>query len=334
MIVKDFLFLNHHGIPNSTFIFESFIRRGYDCDIVDEKNIQNFMNSEIKCKYRAVFLYLHYEQYTPITNYIIDNFCKDSILIQHDDTDEEDIQVWSNRNPDLVMHRELTDATKSIRTSVVAPHHFPWIGAKIKEIKDRPYDVCFVANMTNPRRIAFVKRLQELMTGSMKHLNWYVNVEPHANTPFSWYDKNLFGQKTHNFEEVINMSKIGLHYFGNSYDSHRIWQLASAGTAILMPKMRSKSVSSIGMPFDEYEIISDDFSNLEEKILELLENDKWKDVGQAAQRAWEERHYPEKCFEYYHDLVIKFMKNKGSDIKPIYEYCEKYIPNKFGQIWK
>jgi len=334
MKTKDFLFLNHHAIPNSTFIFESFVRRGYDCDIVDQTTLQEFINKGICCKYRAVFLYLHEENTIPLTDYIIDNFCKDSILIQHDDTDFEDVQIWSKRTPDLVMQREFTDATKSSRPCFIAPHHFPWVGAKIDSIIERPYDVCFIANMTNPRRIPFVKRLYELMTGNLKHLNWYVNVEPHPNTPMFWYNRNVFGEKTKNFKEIINMSKIGLHYFGNSYDSHRIWELASAGTAILMPKMRCKSVQEGAMPFSEYETMADDFSDLEQKILYLLENNRWKKLGDKAQKEWEKNHYPEKCFEYYHDLILRFMLEKGSDIKPIYQYCEKYVPNNFGQIWK
>jgi len=334
MKTKDFLFLNHHGIPNSTYIFDCFSKRGYDCDMVDETNIIEFINRGIDCKYRAVVLYLHYPQTIPVTDYIISNFCRDSVLIQHDDTDFEDVQVWSNRPPDLVMQREYTVDTKNPRPCAVAPFHFPWPSAKMEGINERPYDVSFIANMTNSRRIPFVHKLKELMTGNLKHLNWYVNVEPHPNTPLPWYDKNLFGEKTKNFKEIVNMSKVGLHYFGNSYDSHRIWELASVGTAILMPKMKSLSVQDGAMPFTEYEIMKDDFSDLEEKILYLLENERYKEVGQRAQQAYESKHYPEKCFEYYHDTVLKFLKSKGSSISPRYEYCQQYVPNRFGLVWK
>ena len=334
MNTKDFLFLNHHGIPNSTFIFQSFVNRGYDCDMVDETNLIQFLEKGVNCKYRAVVLYLHYPQTIPYTDYIINTFCKDSVLIQHDDTDFEDVQIWSSRAPDLVMQRELTDNTKNPRPCPVAPFHFPWVGCRDDSITERPYDVSFVANMTNPRRILFVKKLQELMTGSLKHLNWCVNVEPHANTPLPWYDRNLFGPKTQNFKEIANKSKIGLHYFGNSYDSHRIWELASCGTAILMPKVRAKSMHDGAMPFDEYEIMRDDFSDLEEKIVYLLEEDRYKRVGEAARQAYESRHYPEKCFEYYHDTVLGFLKSKGSDIVGRYEYTTKYVPNRYGMVWK
>lgn len=99
MKTKDFLFFNYNWVPNSTFIFESFRKMGHEIDIIGEEELRNFQPD---CKYKNVVLYLHEGWSIPITNHIIDNWCQDSFLIQHDDTDFEQLQKWSNRTPDLL----------------------------------------------------------------------------------------------------------------------------------------------------------------------------------------------------------------------------------------
>ena len=105
MKTKDFLFFNYNWVPNSTFIFESFRKLGHEIDIIGEEQLRNFQPD---CKYKNVVLYIHEGWSIPITNHIIDNYCQDSFLIQHDDTDFEQLQKWSNRTPDLFMQREYT----------------------------------------------------------------------------------------------------------------------------------------------------------------------------------------------------------------------------------
>jgi len=62
------------------------------------------------------------------------------------------------------------------------------------------------------------------------------------------------------------------------------------------------------MPFDEYLKIKEDSSDLEEKILFALENDRWKDIGNKALIDYNNNHTPEKCFEYYHNTIMKYAK--------------------------
>ena len=95
-----------------------------------------------------------------------------------------------------------------------------------------------MASLTNPRRIPFIKHVEKLANTSLKHLNWNLQITP-------------INVKTPNYKEIINQSKIGLHYFGNSYDSIRIWELASAKCGIIMPRLKLKSTSSEWMPFNE-----------------------------------------------------------------------------------
>lgn len=295
MNTKDFLFLNYSYVENSTFYFESFAKRGHTIDIVDERSVDKFVP---QCKYKNVVLYLHENWTIPHTNRIIDFYCKDSLLIQHDDTDHEDVQIWSHRKPDLIMQRELTNSTKNRWGSAIEPFHFPMPSMYDESLQNKDIDVSFLGNITNPRRIPFANHVIELSRGRLSHLNWHIKVTPMG-------VQNVPGE----FKSVINRSKIGLHYFGNSYDAHRIWQLSSAKAAIIMPWMRNKSVDDEHMPFNEYCTIRDDFADLEEKILYLLENDRYKVLANKSFDAYNTRHNPEKCFDYYYNTVMKYAKS-------------------------
>lgn len=292
---KDFLFLNYSWVWGSTTYFKYFEKMGHTIDIVDEQSIGNFIP---KYNYKNIVLYLH-EGYTfPYTNSIIENY-KDSFLIQHDDTDEEQLQVWSNREPNLFMQRELTNDTKINTQSPVIPFHFPMNSIYDENLnQEKKYDISFIGNVTNQRRIPFVDYIINLSQNELSHLKWYIDVKGATNQP---------GYATENFKSVVNQSKIGLHYFGNSYDSIRIWEILSCKTALLMPKMKTLSVSDIAMPLNEYVIFKDDFSDLKEKILFLLENDKWKEISEIGHKAYN-NHNIEKCCEYYYNQVMKYCK--------------------------
>lgn len=294
MQTKDFLFFNYSFVENSTFYFKCFADKGHSIDIVDERSLASFSPT---CKYKNVVLYLHEPNTIPYTNRIIDEYCQDSFFIQHDDTDHEDIQIWSNRKPDLVLQRELTNHSKNFWQSPVVPFHFPMPSMYDSSLQEKNIDVCFIANITHPRRIPFAHKIIELAKGKLSHLNWYIKVTP-------------MGADTspNEFKSVINRSKVGLHYFGNSYDAHRIWQLCSTKTAILMPFMRNKSVDKDHMHFDEYCIMKDDFSDLEDKITYLLEQNRYVDYGNRAFDAYQKRHSPSHCFEYYYNKVMTYAK--------------------------
>jgi hypothetical protein len=290
--MKDFLFFNYSWVPNSTFIFKSFEKLGYSCDFVDEANLVTFVPKD---KYRAVFLYLHEGWTIPITNYLINNYFQDSVLIQHDDTDFEDIQHWSDRKPDIVMHREYTDQTKNPRDCVVYPMHFPIPSRFNSQLNHKDIDICFIGGMTNARRAPFIDKIVNLASGSMNDLRWYISTAPQPPG----------GQPSIEYIEAINRSKIGLHYFGNSYDSWRIWELASTKTAIVMPQMRNKSVSDSAMPFKDYCVIRDDFQDVEEKLRYMLDEKRYEVLAQKSFDDYNINHIPEKCFEYYFNAIKK-----------------------------
>ena len=298
MTTKDFLFLNYSFVPNSTFIFQSFEKAGYSCDFVDEHTLREFRPTH---KYKNVVLYLHEPHTIPITNHLIDNYFQDSFLIQHDDTDFEDVQVWSNRSPDLVMQREYTEQTKHPYSCPLYPFHFPVPTLYDGTSQEKIYDVVFVGTMTNQRRLPFIQHMVKLAQGPLKHLKWYLDVGP---TKFP--DPHPCGSPTQTYKQIVNSSKIGLHYHGNSYDALRPWELASTKTAIIMPKLRVKSTYDGYMPFKDYCMIDDDFQDLEEKIVYMLENDRYKDYAERAFENYNQNHTPEKCFDYYHNVVKKY----------------------------
>ena len=277
---------------------------GHDIDIIDETNIRDFVP---KYKYKNIVLYLHENWTFPITNYIIDNFGKESFLIQHDDTDNEQLQRWSNRKPDLFMQREYTNNTilnsyggtiDSIGPRIemdktpIEPFHFPINSMYDKSLQEKKWDVCFMGRPTNTRRESFINKLFELSKGSLKHLKWYIMYE--------------YKQTPETFREVINGSKIGLNSPGNSYDSWRNWELASVGSCIIQPKIKVKSCEPEYMPFNDYIVINDDYSDLEEKIIYAIENDRWRDYGERAMKDYNNNHCPHKCFQYYYERVMKY----------------------------
>jgi len=305
MALKDFLFFGYHKHPTSTPYFESFAIRGHSIDIVTDHDIQAFVPQH---QYKNVVLYLHEPWTLPRTDYLLNTYFKDSVLIQHDDTDHEDVQFWSSRVPALVMQREYTEKTKNPRGCPMGTFHFPIASWHDPSISERPYDVCFLANMTNPRRIAFAAKLMELMNGSLSHLRWKVNIEPHVNTPSQYYNTNVFDAQTEDTKTIVNKTKIGLSYFGNSYEQWRTWEYASAGTAILTPRMRTKCVSDGFMPFKEYLSFADDCSDLEEKILFLLENKRYEEYGASAKASYDQNHTPTRCFDFYYNQVMKYAR--------------------------
>lgn len=113
---------------------------------------------------------------------------------------------------------------------------------------------------------------------------------------------------TENFRTITNQSKIGLHYFGNSYDSIRIWEILSCKTALLMPKMRSHSVNQNHMFLDSYCQFNDDYSDLSDKIQYLIENDNYKIYAENGFNSYNNNHNIDKCCEYYYNSVMKYAK--------------------------
>tara|TARA_Y100001972_G_C7621163_1_gene311497 strand:- start:594 stop:1178 length:585 start_codon:yes stop_codon:yes gene_type:complete len=193
------------------------------------------------------------------------------------------------------MQRELFEGSQNPRGVNVEPFHFP-IPSMYDPSYEQTNDIMFYGCMTNEIRRPFTEKIVELSEGSLKHLKWDIKVTGN-------------GQRTpEEYKKAINQCKIGLHYFGNSRDSIRIWEIAGTKAAIIMPKLRMKSVSEGYMPFNEYLAIRDDFTDLEEQILYVLENDRWKNLGEKSFEAFENRHSPKHCFKYYHDVIRRYLK--------------------------
>ena len=75
-----------------------------------------------------------------------------------------------------------------------------------------------------------------------------------------------------------------------------------------MPKMRNLSVSEKELPFNNYTVIRDDFQDLEEKILYLLEDNRYKQQAENCYNDYEDNHKPDKYFETYYKKMIKYAK--------------------------
>jgi hypothetical protein len=145
---------------------------------------------------------------------------------------------------------------------------------------------------TNHRRQLFINKINELANGKLSHLKWFIKYE--------------YVQTPELYKEIINGSKIGLNSPGNSYDSWRNWELASAKSCIIQPKLKVKSCNEDYMPFSDYIELSEDYSDLEEKILYALDNDRYKDIAQSAYDNYNNNHTPDQCFEYYYETVMKY----------------------------
>ena len=292
---KDFLFLNYSWVYGSTTYFNYFAEKGHTCDIANESNYLQYLNNG--CVYKNIVVYLHeIEQLKHISAYVDKN--PGSYLIQHDDTYCEQIQTWTNRIPDLFMRREQTSNTIVPTNTHVYPFHFPMNSIYDPHV-EKVYDVCFVGTMTSARRARFVDKLKELSTGELSHLKWYIDVSDYP----AW----IPGIESEGFRSAVNKSKIGLHYFGNSYDSTRIWETLSCNTALLMPKYKIQ-IDSQPLDNSAYEIMEDDFSDLKEKIEFLLLNDRWKTVAENGRIAYNKYHTKQKCCEYYYAKVMKHCK--------------------------
>ena len=296
--MKDFLFFTYTDNHTTTNPFWYYFReKGHSVDFVTQKNIHSFKPTE---QYKNVIVYMnmnpdiggHEISCRPVINNLLENHFKDSFLIHHNDTDHEDVQMWTARTPDLVMQREYTNDTKNPYHQNMPIHGFHFAMDSIEEPMEKDIDISFIGNMTNPRRKPFLDEVIRLSRGTLSHLNWFIDFE---GTP--------------NFKEMSNRSKIGLHYFGNSYDTWRIWELASCKTALIMPKLRVKSCTDEGVGlFDSYLEIRDDFSVLEEKILYLLEGKRYEDLANRAYDSYNEKHCPKKVFEYYYKTVMNYAK--------------------------
>jgi hypothetical protein len=313
-MIKDFLFFNHSWVPNSSYIFKCFEKCGYTCDFVDERNIIDFV---VENEYKVVVLYLSIGWTVPIINDILEKYCKNSFIIQHDDTDNEHVQRYYNRSPDLIMQRELTSDTVNPYNCPIYPNHFaiPSVYDEKLQSENKQFDVIFLGTPSNPRRQSFINRIVDLSQNKLSHLRWFIRYQP-VRTPQEY----LY---------VVNKTKIGLNYPGNSYDSWRIWELASAKVCTIQPELKLHSVKSDFMPYDEYICINIDHSDLEEKIIYQLENDRYKDIAQKSYDAYYQNHTPEKCFEKYHEIVCKYAPISPKNIVPYSanEIYEEYRKN-------
>jgi hypothetical protein len=146
-------------------------------------------------------------------------------------------------------------------------------------------DIMFYACITNQRRLPFINKVQQLKQ-KYPELVWDTMFTPNGH----WTPEK--------YKIAINKAKVGLHYFGNSSDSWRIWELASSNTAIIMPKLKLLSIQG-EQPFTEYAVIKDDFSDIEEKILETLKDNKYTTLANEARISYDKYHSREKCFQYY-----------------------------------
>lgn len=290
--IKDFLFLNYSWVYASSTYFNYILSRGHSGDIADEKNFLGYLTNG-SVKYKNIVVYLHEShQLDEINKYIRSN--PGIFVIQHDDTDHEQIQTWTNKEPVVYMRREQTANTHMFTKSPVYPFHFPMDSIYINT-HEKVYDVCFVGSPRGQQRERFVDKLTELARGDLKHLKFYINASPYP----AWKP----GDASQEFRRAVNRSKIGIHYFGCSYDSTRIWEILSCNTALLMPEQRVKIPEQ---PLDRgsYEVLADDLSDLKEKILFLLADDHWKAVAENGQKNYQTYHTKEKCCEYYYSKLI------------------------------
>ena len=55
-MIKDFLFFSYSWVKNANIIFKKFQQNGFNCDYVDETNLNYFKPTN---QYKNIILYLH-----------------------------------------------------------------------------------------------------------------------------------------------------------------------------------------------------------------------------------------------------------------------------------
>jgi len=282
-------------------MYDYVASQGHSCDFVDEDTVRTFVPSH---NYKCVVVNLHDPWMYPFVNRILDAIKNDYYLVYMDDSDfneATDGRKWTHKEPNLIFQKDTTKDTPNPYRCKRYPIHFPMESLYDETIQQKVYDVCFLGTNTNPRRIPFVNKIKELMSGKLSHLKWFVS--------FSYGIGN--GTLTDEFKQITNRSKIGLAYPGNSNDQGRIWQLASTKTAIVMPKLEILSVDSEYLPFNEYCVMRYDMHDMEEKILFLLENDRYKEQSDRAWDDYNKNHTPERVFSYFYTNIMSEMKQHG-----------------------
>jgi len=303
--MKDFLFFTYSFVPTAMYLFKAIENCGYNCDLVTELDFDSFV---CESKYRVVVGYLHEPNHIRVINELREGILKDSYFIQHDDTDNYCINYWFSKPPNLIMHRELFSYSRTPYPDVPAyPMHFPIPSIYKEEYQNKIYDVTFIGGHTNPRRVHFVNHLKSLMEGSLKHLNWYFKHEGYGD------GKDYLVNKNDTFR-VYNQSKIIIHNPGNSQDSVRIWEAVSAKAVLLSPQLPNLSLTKEFMDFDKYVVYKDDFSDLADKILWILNGDNWKRISDISVNEYLTRQAPYHCFVYYYNIIMHYC---GLEKKPI-----------------
>ena len=79
-----------------------------------------------------------------------------------------------------------------------------------------------------------------------------------------------------------------------------------------MKKIKNLLISKEYMYFDEYEKFNEDFSDFEDKIIDLLKDNKYLHLATRSQIEYNNNHNPYKCYEYYHNIINYLCVQVGS----------------------
>ena len=302
--MKDFLFIYFSHLPGPEYFFRSIENSGYSCDFITEKTVESFIPS---CEYKVVICYLHEHNLPTHVNRILHHpHLSKTFMVQHDDTDFSNVMPYYSRQPKLVFQRELTPNSGSPFQTVAIPMHFAFPSIYDPTIQYKDIDVSFVGMQTNPRRKPFIDHINNLAKNDLKHLNWAIDNSHHRN---------------HNeFVKIANRSKICLHFPGNSTDSIRIWELASAKTCLMMPPNNLLSLSDQAMPLKNYVQYSIDLHDLKDVLVHYLSEDRYAGVAQKLFEEYNEFHTPRKCFEFYFQQLLKYAPIEKRMCNPLQSY--------------
>lgn len=302
---KDFLFLTASeeiGGGYSIRMSKEFDKLGYDIDIFQDNNL----NVDTNIDYKVVFTYIPESSPRNISNTVnrLLGRYRDSFIVYYDNSDHSNFKRFFNsRLPDLILKREF------VKTSVKVYENIPTYPIYFFGTKDiyneelnnnKIYDVCFLGNMTHERRLLFANKINDLSNNSLSHLKWKLDIKQHGQDS----GKNFSGwNRTEDFNSILNQSKVCLNYYGNAYDSTRTWEILSAAGCMVAPPFIHMSYED--MNFDNYIEFKEDCSDLEEKILYALENNRYSDYGKKSREEYLNKHTIEKRVAYIVNLIHK-----------------------------
>lgn len=151
-----------------------------------------------------------------------------------------------------------------------------------KHTGEKEFDFSFISSPNTPYRIKFSRMLEKF---ALRHdLKVFLNLKELSNNKnplIPWPD----------YVDMVQKSKMSISLPGAGFDTFRYWEIPYYGTCLVSPYL------PIEIPHNfrdmQSSIFFSNFSQLENKILNVLKNDSWEDIAIEGHRNFKKYHSSE-----------------------------------------